>query len=639
MADSFPPFPTVLAPQFDVVRPLGAGGMGAVWLVRDRMLDRLVALKVLLTGAGGEAERERFLREARTAARLVHPHVVPIFRADETDGTTWFTMGFVEGESLGDRLRDRGVLPPAEVVRILREAAWALAYAHARGVVHRDVKPDNLLLDRESGRTLVTDFGIARDLGTSDARLTADGSVLGTVYYMSPEQAAGEALDGRSDVYALGVIGHQALSGTLPFDGAPQHVLVAHVTKAPPSLATAAPHVPAALVGVIDRCLAKDPARRWQSAEALAAALDDALAAAQEAERAAAVAAPGAVLSEAEAMAIWQRAAQLQAEAAHRMERTVTLQKQAPAGADPRANAPTGAYLAREVEAAAVEAGISRQYVAIALAERKSQAGTAPLVLGEDEDRRVTTVLGVTRRGVSVSRLITGAPKAVLAALGQVATAHPFLLALDEVVGGHPLDGGILRFRIPSMMSVARTMPSGGMVPPLCYRAAQIDLDLLNVTVAARGTPDRPATELVVTGDLREGQRANLRGIRVQSLWAGGIGGIGGGAIAGLVLKSAALAAFPAVAVGVGTAAAWFALYRRVYASALDKLVAELEALLKAVQRSLDETQLFGAPTSRPPVPGRVDTPLGFDPARLPVQPPEASKLGLTLRALDDGDP
>ena len=632
MPTDFPPFPAALDGLFEPVRPLGAGGMGAVWLVRDRMLDRLVALKVLL--AAGAAERERFLREARTAAKLVHPHIVPIFRADETAGTTWFTMGFVDGESLGDRIRERGALPPAEVVRILREAAWALAYAHARGVVHRDVKPDNLLLDRESGRTLVGDFGIARDVSPDAARLTTDGNVLGTVFYMSPEQAAGEALDGRSDVYALGVVGWQALSGALPFDGAPQAVLVAHVTKPAPPLASVAPAVPAALCAVIDRCLAKAPADRYESAEALAAALDGALASAEEAERAALVAAPGAVLTEAEAMAIWQRAAQLQAEAAHRMERTVTLQKQAPAGADPGANAPTGAFLAREVEAAAVEAGISRQYVAIALAERQG-AGGAPVVVSDEEDRRVTTMLGVTQRGVSVSRLIPATPKATLEALGRIASAPPFHMAVEEVVGGHPLDGGILRFRIANAMQVAMQMHASGMIAALPYRASQVDLEIVNVTLAARGTPDRPQTEVVISGDLREGQRKN---VRASGWMMGGIGGtlgVGAGVAAAIGFGSTVLAAFPALVAGAGAAAASFGIYRWSYRRALAGLEHELQVLLKAVQRSLDETTIFGGPTSLPLASKGFGLQLGVDERRLDVRAPAASKLGLVTDALD----
>ena len=207
-----PQLPAGLRDSFDTVRLLGTGGMGAVWLVRDRFLDRLVALKVLLAEQATPEERERFLREARTSARLEHPHIIDVYRADETDGVVWFTMRYVDGESLGDRLRDRGALPVSEAVRVLREVAWGLAYAHARGVVHRDIKPDNILLQRDTGRAVVTDFGIARDAAQAGG-LTMSGHVLGSVLYMSPEQASGEPLDGRSDIYALGCVGYTPCAG------------------------------------------------------------------------------------------------------------------------------------------------------------------------------------------------------------------------------------------------------------------------------------------------------------------------------------------------------------------------------------------------------------------------------------------
>jgi serine/threonine-protein kinase len=217
--DSTASLQALLTGQYLIERELGRGGMGVVYLARDVRLDRPVAIKVLPRALAADPElRERFLREARTSAQLSHPNIVPIYRADEIDGVAFFTMGFVDGETLAERLRARGPLPPAEAVRMLREAAWALASAHARGVVHRDVKPENIMIERGSNRAVVTDFGIAQNqLATP---MTQGGMVLGSVHYMSPEQAAGDALDGRSDLYSLGVVGFQILSGRLPFDAA-----------------------------------------------------------------------------------------------------------------------------------------------------------------------------------------------------------------------------------------------------------------------------------------------------------------------------------------------------------------------------------------------------------------------------------
>src|SRR6185436_18655665 len=260
-----------------VERELGRGGMGVVYLARDVMLDRAVAMKVLPPHLAAQDDmRERFLREARTAARLAHPNVVPVYRADEIDGAAFFTMAFIEGEALADRIRERGPLVPAEGVRIFREVAWALAYAHARGVVHRDVKPENILLDRHTGRALVSDFGIARQADA--ARITQAGLVLGTFHYMSPEQVSGAELDGRSDVYSLGVAMYHALSGRVPFDGltAPA-VLMAHATRQAPPLASIAPGIPAALAVIVDRCMEKRREDRFPNAEAVADALEDSL--------------------------------------------------------------------------------------------------------------------------------------------------------------------------------------------------------------------------------------------------------------------------------------------------------------------------------------------------------------------------
>ena len=312
-----------LAGQFTILREIGKGGMGVVYLARDDKLDRPVALKVLPSDSDTVA-RERFLREGRTAARLAHPNIVPIYRADEMGDIAFFTMAYVDGESLADRVRDRGPFEPADAVRILREVAWALAYAHARGVVHRDVKPENVLLERATGRALVTDFGIARTTESvaGEQTLTQAGAVLGTLQYMSPEQVAGETLDGRSDLYSLGVVAFFMLSGRLPFgDLAGPAVIVAHATRQPPSLRDVAPDVPAPLARVVDRCLAKRPDDRYATGEALADALESALAESPLLPTATSVADDRlARLSEAEANAIWRRAAQLQSDALRRLE-------------------------------------------------------------------------------------------------------------------------------------------------------------------------------------------------------------------------------------------------------------------------------------------------------------------------------
>jgi serine/threonine-protein kinase len=269
---------SALAGQYFLERELGRGGMGVVYLAREARLDRSVAVKVLPPSLAARPElRERFLREARTAAKLSHPNIVPVYRVDEAREFVYLVMGYVDGGSLGDRLRERGTLPATDVARVVREVGWALAYAHARGVVHRDVKPDNILLDRETGRALVTDFGIAQVSGPGGGTITGEGLVMGTAQYMSPEQAAGEPLDGRSDLYSLGVVAYQALAGRPPFD-APTvaAVLAMHLTQPPPVLDRVPPHV----AGVVHACLAKSADDRPATGEAVADLLDEA-----EAER------------------------------------------------------------------------------------------------------------------------------------------------------------------------------------------------------------------------------------------------------------------------------------------------------------------------------------------------------------------
>lgn len=263
-----------LAGEYSLQRELGRGGMGIVYLARDVQLDRDVAIKVLPSHLASTAEsRERFVREARTAAGLSHPHIVSIHRVGEAGGFVFFVMSYIEGETLGERLRTRGPLPPAEATRVLREVAWALAYAHGRGIVHRDVKPDNILLEAGTGRALVTDFGIAHG-GSSLGPATDPGKIMGTAHFMSPEQASSESIDGRSDIYALGVVGYLAVSGRLPFEATNLPALLfRQSTQAPPSVLVAAPGLPPALVTAIDRCLDRDPEGRFADGEALAAAL------------------------------------------------------------------------------------------------------------------------------------------------------------------------------------------------------------------------------------------------------------------------------------------------------------------------------------------------------------------------------
>jgi eukaryotic-like serine/threonine-protein kinase len=273
MSPEFIALQSALAGEYSLERELGRGGMGIVYLARDVQLDRDVAIKVLPGHLATRADlRERFLREARTAAGLSHPHIVPIHRVSEAGGFVFFVMSYVAGETLGERLRREGPLPPADAMRVMREVAWALAYAHGRGIVHRDIKPDNILLEAGTGRALVTDFGIAHGGGAEPD--TDPGRIMGTAHFMSPEQAASEPLDGRSDIYALGVVGYLAVSGRLPFESSNvPALLVRQATEDAPSVAHAAPGLPAALAQAIDRCLERDPSRRFSDGEAMAAAL------------------------------------------------------------------------------------------------------------------------------------------------------------------------------------------------------------------------------------------------------------------------------------------------------------------------------------------------------------------------------
>jgi len=266
-----------LGAQYAVQRLLGRGGMGAVYLAREKALERAVAIKVLPPDAATDADsRERFRREARTAAKLTHPNIVPLYTFGDTEGMLYFVMGYVKGESLGERMRREGKLPEEDVRRILGEVADALHYAHKQGVVHRDIKPDNILLEDDTGRPMLTDFGVAK-ARASGATLTEAGAVVGTPYYMSPEQASGARdIDGRSDLYSLGVMGYAMLSGRLPFEGDSfRDVIVQHVTQEPAPLTALVPEAPRDLAEAVMRCLAKAPAQRWPDAQGLREAIGE----------------------------------------------------------------------------------------------------------------------------------------------------------------------------------------------------------------------------------------------------------------------------------------------------------------------------------------------------------------------------
>ena len=266
---------TALGQQYEIVRPLGRGGMGAVYLARERALDRFVAIKMLRPDLAAFPDgRERFKREACVAAQLSHPSILPLHTFGEVNGIWFFVMGYVRGVSLAERLRVEGRISDDEAYRILIELAEALECAHRHDVVHRDIKPANILLDDESGRAMLADFGIAKVQGAGDS-LTLTGAIVGTPHYMSPEQSLGEStVDSRSDVYSLGAVGYKMISGREPYEGVPAEKLIYHrLAFDPPPLPSVAPSVSPELAEVIARCMTREPAGRWQTARSLRDAL------------------------------------------------------------------------------------------------------------------------------------------------------------------------------------------------------------------------------------------------------------------------------------------------------------------------------------------------------------------------------
>ena len=261
--------------QYRIERLLGRGGMGAVYLAHELALDRDVAIKVLPPEQASAPElRERFRREARTAARLTHPNIVPLHTFGEVSGLMYFVMGYIAGESLGARLKRQGAFDPESARTLLASVCDALDYAHKQGIVHRDIKPDNILIDASSGAPLLNDFGIAKAT-FADAQLTTDGQLMGTPHYMSPEQAMGKSDVGpQSDLYSLGVVAYEMVSARRPFEATTgMEAVTQRLTHEPRPLASVAGHVPADFAQAVARCLQKDLALRWPDARSLREAL------------------------------------------------------------------------------------------------------------------------------------------------------------------------------------------------------------------------------------------------------------------------------------------------------------------------------------------------------------------------------
>ncbi|MEO8296158.1 MAG: protein kinase, partial [Gemmatimonadota bacterium] len=276
-----------LADRYVIERELGAGGMATVYLAHDIKHDRKVAIKVLRPELAQVLGADRFIQEIRTIAHLQHPNILPLFDSGVIPGQSasghgsatipYYVMPFIEGESLHARIVREGKLPADQAMRIFREVADALSYAHRHGIVHRDIKPDNILLSES--HAIVADFGVAKAVSasvTGGGGLTTVGMVIGTPAYMAPEQAAGDpTLDHRADIYALGALGYEMLTGEEMFPGrTPQAVIAAHITEAPAPLARRVPTASPAFAALVMRCLEKDPAKRPQHAAEIIAPLD-----------------------------------------------------------------------------------------------------------------------------------------------------------------------------------------------------------------------------------------------------------------------------------------------------------------------------------------------------------------------------
>jgi serine/threonine protein kinase len=260
-----------LAGRYEITRLLGRGGMAVVFLAEDLALERQVAIKVLPPEMAHDTKLiPRFHQEAKTAAKLDHPNIIPIYRVESEAGLVYFVMKYVAGRSL-EQLLEEGPLSIDLARRVLREAALALGHAHQRGIVHRDVKPANIMLETD-GRVMLTDFGISKAVQAA-SQLTGTGTIIGTPHYMAPEQAKGLEVDGRADQYALAIVGHQVLTGKQPFEGSAHSILYKHVFEAPPPMLASRPDVPREMGAALERALSKDPEQRFATMENFAAAL------------------------------------------------------------------------------------------------------------------------------------------------------------------------------------------------------------------------------------------------------------------------------------------------------------------------------------------------------------------------------
>jgi eukaryotic-like serine/threonine-protein kinase len=565
-----PSLARAVAGEFRLVREIGRGGMGVVYLARDTRLDRDVAIKTLPPHLAADAQvRERFVREARTAAALSHPNIVPIHAAAERDGVVYFVMGFVDGRSLAESVAGSGPLSVPDALRVVRQVAQGLDAAHARGVVHRDIKAENVLLDA-NGQAHITDFGIARVAEVQP--LTATGTVLGSVHYMSPEQVTGEAIDGRSDLYALGVLWYFLLSARFPFERPTSSaILVAHVNSKPTALPEVAAQVPASVVALVMQLLEKPAAARPGNARVLLDAIAQLPAEVWETPSMAVapIVAPPAPLSSTEAQAVWARAAELQAYTGVQAPPPELLRRSTTASAPL-----TSGYDAALVKAAAEEAGIDARYVERALSER-AQLERAPSAVvierGEKQKSRPNLFLGAHTK-LDYQATI---PREI-----DVALFEDIADDVRDVMGEMVTVSAVGR-TLTVMTNVLRPGQSG--IP----RAAQVQVLVRNGRTTVRAFED--------VGQLAGGLFGGL---------GGGAGGGLGAMIMGLTIK--AQVPMPvALSAWVGTAVAALGLARVLYVRQVRKKEQELqqvmERIVARVEGRLDGGQSSAMPKGSPP--------------------------------------